>query len=240
MSVIGTLVEVTLRSLLGRRRMVLLILLVSVPVLIGVIVRLSGGRPDPDRVLDALVVRTVMPLVALVLGTAALGSEIEDGTAVYLMVKPIARWRIALAKIAVAAALTATLIIPSIVVTGLLVGGAGSASLGSTFAFALACLIGGSAYAAAFVTLSVFTSRALLLGLAYTLLWEGALAGLLEGTRFLSIRQATLGLAAGFGADIPGDQLAFAVSVVVLTTVLIGSFLLATWRLDRFEIRGSD
>ena len=46
-----------------------------------------------------------MPLVALIIGTAALGSEIEDGTAVYLMIKPIPRWRIALAKIIVAAGL---------------------------------------------------------------------------------------------------------------------------------------
>ena len=29
-----------------------------------------------------------MPLLALVFGTAALGSELEDGTAVYLMIKP--------------------------------------------------------------------------------------------------------------------------------------------------------
>ena len=36
-----------------------------------------------------------MPLVALIVGTAAIGSEIEDGTAVYLMVKPIPRWKIA-------------------------------------------------------------------------------------------------------------------------------------------------
>ena len=35
-----------------------------------------------------------MPLVALIFGTAAIGSEIEDGTAVYLIVKPIPRWRI--------------------------------------------------------------------------------------------------------------------------------------------------
>ena len=48
-----------------------------------------------------------MPLVALILGTAALGSEIDDGTAVYLLIKPIPRWRIALAKILVAAGLTA-------------------------------------------------------------------------------------------------------------------------------------
>ena len=73
--------------------------------------------------LDTLVVRTVMPLVALIIGTSALGSEIEDGTAVYLMIKPIARWKIALAKILVAAGLTALLIVPSIVITALLLGG---------------------------------------------------------------------------------------------------------------------
>ena len=55
----------------------------------------------------------------------------------------------------------------------------------------------GAAYACAFVALSAFTGRALIIGLAYTLIWEGILAGLLEGTRFLSIRQATLGIAAG-------------------------------------------
>ena len=98
MSVMAPLVEVTLRGLLGRRRTLLLVLLAGLPVLIALLIRVSGGRPDADRVLDTLVVRTVMPLVALIVGTAAIGSEIEDGTAVYLMVKPIARWRIALAK----------------------------------------------------------------------------------------------------------------------------------------------
>ena len=77
-----------------------------------------------------------------------------------------------------------------------------------TLAFAVACLVGGSAYAVAFMALSVFTSRAFLLGLAYVLIWEGVLSGLLEGTKFLSIRQATLGLAAALGADVPGDPLA--------------------------------
>ena len=38
------------------------------------------------------------------------------------MVKPIARWRIALAKILVAAGLTALLVVPSIVLTALLLG----------------------------------------------------------------------------------------------------------------------
>jgi ABC-2 type transport system permease protein len=238
MSVMVPLIDVTLRGLLGRRRTLLLVLLAGLPVLIALLIRISGGQPNADRVLDTLVVRTVMPLVALIVGTAAIGSEIEDGTAVYLMIKPIARWKIALAKGLVAAGLTAALVVPAVVLTGLLLGGddSGTAIVG----FGLACLVGGSAYAIAFMALSVFTSRALLLGLAYTLIWEGVLSGLLEGTKFLSIRQATLGLAAALGVDVPGDPLVPVVSVAVLTVVIVGGLLLTSWKLARFEIRGGD
>ena len=76
MSVMGPLIEVTLRGLLGRRRTLLLVLLAGLPVLIALLIRISGGRPDADRVLDTLVVRTVLPLVALIIGTAAIGSAI--------------------------------------------------------------------------------------------------------------------------------------------------------------------
>jgi ABC-2 type transport system permease protein len=239
MSVMVPLIDVTLRGLLGRRRTLLLVLLVGLPVLIALLIRVSGGRPDADRVLDALVVRTVMPLVALIIGTAAIGSEIEDGTAVYLMVKPIPRWRIALAKGLVAAGLTSALVVPAVVLTGLILGSRTDTTT-TVVGYSVACLAGGSAYAIAFMTLSVFTSRALLLGLAYTLIWEGVLAGLLEGTKFLSIRQATLGVAAALGVHVPGDPLVPVVSVAVLVVVLVGGFLLTSWKLARFEIRGGD
>jgi ABC-2 type transport system permease protein len=240
MSVMAPLIGVTMRGLLGRRRTLLLILLVGLPVLIALLVRASGGRPDADRVLDTLVVRTVMPLVALILGTAAIGSEIEDGTAVYLMIKPILRSRIALAKALVAAGLTVALVVPAVVLTGLLLGSRLD-PMTAILGYSVACLVGGSAYAVAFMTLSVFTSRALLLGLAYTLIWEGVLSGLLEGTKFLSIRQATLGIAAALGVRVPGGEpLVPLMSVIVLSVVLVGGYALASWRLARFEIRGGD
>jgi ABC-2 type transport system permease protein len=239
MTVMAPLIEVTLRGMLGRRRTVLLVLLAGLPVLVALLIRVSGGRPDAERVLDTLVVRFVMALVALIVGTAVIGSEIDDGTAVYLMVKPIARWRIAVSKAIVAAGLTAVLVVPAVILTGILLGGRGDA-MTVTAAFAAACLVGGSAYAVAFLALSVFTSRAFLIGLAYVLIWEGVLAGLLEGTKFLSIRQATLGVAAALGVDVPGDPLAPAISVLVLVVVLVGGLVLASWRLARFEIRGGD
>ena len=90
------------------------------------------------------------------------------------------------------------------------------------------------------MALSAFTSRALVLGLAYVLLWEGSLGGLLEGTRFLSIRQATLGLVDAAGGEVGGEPLAADISVVVLASVIVGAFLLASWKLARFEVRGGD
>jgi ABC-2 type transport system permease protein len=240
MTPFNTLVSVTLRGLLGRRRLLLMLVLASIPVLLGALVQLRGGRADVERVLAILVVQTVMPIVALILGTASLGPEIEDGTIVYLLTKPIRRWLVAFAKIAVAVAVTAALVVPVTIVTGMLVGGIRPDPLAMTFSFAIACLAGGGAYAAVFVALSTMTGRALVIGLVYVLIWEGALGDLLEGTRFLSIRQATLGIVAGLRGETDGTTLQIGVAAVVLTIAILGSLALTSWRLARFEVRAGD
>ncbi len=241
MRVFGRLVLVTLQGLLGRRRIVLMLLLAALPVLVGLAIRLGGGRADAPAILDTLVIRTVLPLVALVIGSAALGSEIEDGTVVYLLIKPVPRWVVALAKIAVAVGVTLALTLPAMLVTGLLIGTAQGGSLGSSLGFVLAAIAGGAAYASVFTTLGALTTRALVVGLAYTLLWEGALAGLLEGTRFLSIRQATLGLAAALGAGDPDvATLEPIASLVVLALAIAVPLALTALALQRFQVRAGD
>ena len=241
MTAFGALVDVTLRGLLGRRRTLLMVLLAALPILVGLLIRLGGGRSDAPEILDTLVIRTVLPLIALVFGTATIGSEIEDGTVVFLLAKPIARWRTALAKLAVAAGLTAALVVPPIIVTTFLVGGFGADSLSTAVGFAIAAIAGGTAYAVAFAALGVATSRALIVGLGYTLLWEGVLAGLLDGTRFMSIRQGTLGVAAALtGEDVGVDVLEPLVSVAILVIVVVGGFVLTSRALARFQVRSAD
>jgi ABC-2 type transport system permease protein len=241
MTVFRALTGVTLRALLGRRRTLLIALLGGLPILVAVLIRVGGGRPDAAPILDTLVIRTVLPLVALVLGTAALGSEIDDGTVIFQLLKPIARWRIALAKTSVAAGMTAALVLPPMVVTGLLLGGINPTSIGLAGGFTIAALVGGAAYAIAFTALGVMTSRALIVGLGYTMIWEGVLAGILEGTRFLSIRQATLGVAATLtGRDVGVEPLSPAVSVSFLAAVVVTGFAIATLRLRRFQVRAAD
>jgi len=238
-------VAITLRGLVDRRRFWLMVLLAAVPVLIALVGRVFGRGVGGADIFDALVVSTVLPLVALVFGTAALGSELEDGTIVFLLTKPIRRLRITAAKGCTAAVLTAALVVPATILTGL-VAGTGRFQPGeATLAYALAVAVGACAYVAAFLALSAFTSRALAIGLVYVLLWEGVLAGLFEGTRTFSIRQATIGLASELQraisgvmpADAPGNT---TTAALMLGVAIVGGLALATWRLSRFQLSGSD
>ena len=78
MTVMVPIADVTLRGLLSRRRMVLLVLLAALPVLIGLLIRVAGGRPDPDRVLDTLVVRFVMPAFQCLIFSVGAASSVSS------------------------------------------------------------------------------------------------------------------------------------------------------------------
>ena len=238
--IFATVVGVTLRALLGRRRTILMLLLAGVPVLLGLLVRANGsGVRDVGATLDGLVVRVVLPLVALVFGTAALGSELEDGTAVHLLTKPIRRSTIVLAKIGVAGTLTATLLVPSTVIAGLLLARAGSGPLSITFAMAIGVLVGSYVYVAIFVALSVATSRGLIIGLGYALIWEGVLAGLLPGSQVFSVREYVRGIAAII-SPAATDSIVGAGAVLYAAVALVAATAIASVRLAVYEVRGSD
>lgn len=231
--------RVTLRGLVGRRRTLLMLLLAAIPVLVGLLVR--ANRDGIDAVggtLDALVVRIILPLIALVFGTSALGSELEDGTAVHVLTKPINRTTVVLAKVAVAGSLTAALVVPSTTIAALLLARPG-ADPGQTAALAIGALVGSYVYAAIFVALGVVTSRGLILGLGYALIWEGVLAGLLPGSQVFSVREYVRGIASALS---PGVLESVVGSAGFLYAAIAGvaAFAVATYRLARFEVRGGD
>ena len=204
MTAFGALVVVTLRGLLGRRRTLLMVLLAALPILVGLLIRLGGGRErrarDPRHARDPdgpAAHRARLRHGGHRLRDRGRHGRLPPGEAD----RPLAdrRWPSSGSR----PGLTAALVVPPIIVTAFLVEGFGGDSLATAVGFALAAIAGGTAYAVAFAALGVVTTRALVVGLAYTLLWEGVLAGLLEGTRFLSIRQATLGVAAALtGEDV--------------------------------------
>lgn len=239
----GVIARITLRQLLSRRRTLLLLLLGGVLVLAAGIFRLAGEEaralPFTAGLLSNLGVGTLMPLVALIFGTGAIGAEIEDGTAIFLLAKPISRASVVLSKLAVAALCSAALTCGPMLLAGLIA--AGGLGEGLVLGMTAGAAIGSVLYCAVFVAVSLVTSRALVFGLAYVLIWEGLLAGLFAGTRTFSVRQLTLAFADSIGG-IPKEV--FDAPVTLLTAVVIGTFLLvgatviAIRRLRVYEISG--
>ena len=238
------LIVLTARQLAERRRALFLILLALIPIAVALLYRFGSDHTDPAPVefapdmLDALVLAVVLPLIALVFGTAALGAEIEDGTAVYLLTKPITRWRILIIKIGVSTGMTLALILPSTVIAALITMG-GDDPYGITAGFVVAVAVGATAYSALFVALSVRTSRALLIGLVYVFIWEAIVTNILDGTRWISVREYMLGLAdlvsgappSTLAAELDGASAAVAAVVLITLAVLLGTLLIRNFEI---------
>jgi ABC-2 type transport system permease protein len=239
----GVIARITLRQLLSRRRTLLLLLLGGVLVLAAGIFRLAGEEaralPFTSGLLANLGIGTLMPLVALIFGTGAIGAEIEDGTAIFLLAKPISRGTVVLTKLAVAALCAGALTCGPMLLAGLIA--AGGLGDGLVLGMVAGAAIGSLLYCSVFVAVSLVTGRALVFGLAYVLIWEGLLAGLFAGTRTFSIRQLTLAFADAIGnppADIFDAQLSLTTAIVVGIALLLVATLIAIRRLSAFEISG--
>ena len=199
--------RLTLRQLLTRGRLLVLVGLAALPPLLALLYTFSDSRIDPQTFLvrgyTDFVYVVVAPVTALVFAAAALGSEVEDGTIVYLLLKPLPRWQIVVSKLVVTVAVIAVFVTICIYVTALVLDrGLGEAHV--AFAFALGAALGGAAYAAIFSFLGLITSRALIAGLLYVFIWEGLVTQLFRGARNLSVREYMRGLADAF-STLPSD-----------------------------------
>jgi len=236
--------RITLRQLLSRRRTLLLVLLGALLLLVAIIRRVSGASEGADPsftadLLDNLGVRVVMPLVALLFGTGAMGAELEEGTAIYILAKPVSRISIAVTKFAVALVCTLLLGCLPILLAGFISGGEDVA--GVAIGFTLGAGLGAAVYCTIFLALSLVTGRAFVFGLAYVLVWEGFLAGLLPGIRTLSVREQTLAFAKAIGG-IPdavfSADLALGTAVVAAALIALAAMVIAVRRIRRIEIAG--
>jgi ABC-2 type transport system permease protein len=237
----GVIAWITLQQLLGRRRTVLLLLLAVLMLLVALGLRI-GAEPvtrahNAARMLEIFGTATLMPLVALLFGTAAIGAELDEGTAIYLLAKPIPRAVTLLTKLVAAAVCAIALTSIPVLLSGLLAGG----GIGLSVAFALATAVGSVIYCAIFVAVSLVTGRALVFGLAYVLIWEGVLAGLFPGTQTFSVRQHTLAIADAL-ASVPSATfhapLPLGTALVVGGAVLVLATMIGIRRLTRIEIAG--
>jgi ABC-2 type transport system permease protein len=231
-----TIARITARALFGRRRFLLLLPLPALVIGLAVLANsLGAGSNDWGApVIVGLGLGVVLPVIALVVGTGVLGSEIDDGTISHILAKPLPRSEIILAKLVVAIVVTAVTVGVPLFVTGLI-----ASSVPLAVGLVVGSVVGSIAYSALFLALSLLTRRPVLVGLLYVLVWEGLLSNLLDGTRVLSIRQYVITVADRVAqSDILNSRLSLPLALGMTFVVAVGMTLLAVDRLRSFSVVG--
>ena len=189
--------QLTVRSLLGRRRLLLLLTLPAVLLMLCIAARMVAG-PDLEvavDVLGAFALGTVVPLLGLIAGAGSIGPEIDDGSIVYLMSKPLNRHSIVVSKLLVAVAVVMVVAAVPTFVAGLVMAGMDE---GLAVGYAIGAAVAGLAYSALFVLLAILTRNAVVVGLIYVLIWESLVGNFVPGAQVLSIQQWGLALTERF------------------------------------------
>ncbi len=229
--------RVLIRQILTPGRLIGLGLLGAVFILIGWAVRAdtaAARAADAADLASNTGLAFILPVFILVFATVVLGQPNEDGTLVYLWLRPMDRAPIVLGGLAAAL----TLAVPLVLVPVVGAAAAAGADTGVVAAAAAAVLLGAAAYGTVFLAFSLVVKRSILWGLAYVLIWESIAPNLGDFAGRLSLRGYTQSVLANVGGvDLEGlNPVATPVAIGVLAAVAVGAMALASARLARLDV----
>ena len=238
-----TVVWLTRRQLFARRRVWVAVAILVIPALIALLVRFNAAEGDLDAVgtlsgiYRDIVLGVLLPLTALVFGTSAFGGEVDDGTLIYLMVKPVPRWQLTFSKYLVAFVSTIAVVVPSILLAWAVMGN--GAPIRIPLAYSAGVMVGALIYCAIFVTLGITSRRALAIGLLYIVAFENVLSRTVVGVKSLSVREFALAVC----KELSGTTVEWTVPTVTMGTVytmgtvfFVLALGLAFMKLQRYEV----
>ncbi|MFF5502651.1 ABC transporter permease [Streptomyces roseolus] len=235
-----TVARLTYRALLGRRRAAILFLLPGLLLLIATAVRVINGADDQVAadLLGGFALATMVPLIGVIAGTGAIGPEIDDGSIVYLLSKPVKRSTIITTKLIVAIAVTMAFSALPTLIAGFILNGNGQQV---AVAYTVAALVASLAYSALFLLLGTISRHAVVIGLVYALVWEALFGSLVAGARTLSVQQWALALAQKVtGEGLISSDVALPTAAILLVAVTLGATWFAGHKLRTLTLAGEE
>ncbi len=235
-----TLFRLSVQAVAGRRRGLVLLVVPLALLVLALVVRALTDAADGDTGLEATVglgFTLALPLVALLASSAVLGPEVDDGSIVYLLSKPVSRHVIAVSKYAAAWLTTMLLGALPLALVALVLD---ASEPGRALAYGVGAAVAGTVYSALFLALAALTRNAVVVGLLYTLFWEGVLGSVLTGIRFLSIGAWGREVAEAVSPLVESIGPGTAYSVVAALVVTLGALWFTGDRLRSFTLRGDE
>lgn len=234
---VGLSYRLLLTQLVTRGR---LLALLAVGIVVAGVAWAVGASDEIDDPLEAAVqvisnlgFAVLVPVVALVFASASLGDAREDGTLVYLWLRPIDRWPVVVGAWLAAITVSLPLTVIPLGVAALLSGG-GADLLGATV---LAAIVGVIAYAALFVLLGLLVKNSIVWGLGYVLVWEGIVAAFGSFAAKLAIRGYTRSILTSItDIDLDLGDLPLAAGIVVPLLAAVVALVLGARRLRDMDV----
>lgn len=233
MKIIFAMVKRMIPAVATRGRLLSMAVVGAIGIAIGIVLRQAELEvADLDQYVASFGFTIFVPLVALVISTATLGSLREDKTLIYLWLRPIGRWMIAASAVIAGLIVLLPLTLIPMGVIGAISGEADSVlgALGGS-------MVGLISYLFVFTMLGLFTQRALAWGLLYVLVWEGVVAGFSQGAGQLAIRTyARAAMTHISGSEVIVDPPSGVTVVIVTVAVAVVTFAVTTWRLQTMTV----
>ena len=228
---------IVLRQLVTRGRLFALSLVGAAVAGVSVAVGAADNRSDPletgVRLISDLGFTTLVPIVALVFASAALGDMREDGTLVYLWLRPMDRWPIVVGAWLAALTVSLPLTLVPLTVSSIAVDG-GAELVGAAV---LAGTVGVIAYSALFVLVGLLLKNSIVWGLGYILIWEGIVAAFGSFAAKLAIRGYTRSIITAITEiDLDLGDLSLAAGVAVPLAASVVALVLASIRLRSMDV----
>ncbi len=195
----------------------------------------DSANPEEDalRVVVELGFAVMIPIVVLVFATASLGDMREDGTLVYLWLRPMTRWPVVVGACLAAFVISVPFTIVPVTVSAVVSGGSADLIYGAM----IAGFVGVVAYTAVFVLLGLLVKNAVVWGLTYILVWETVAAGFGTFPARMAIRGYTRSILTGkVGLELELADVSLAAGIVVPLLIALGAIILGSWRLSRLDV----
>jgi ABC-2 type transport system permease protein len=257
--------DLSLGQMLWSRRTIFLALVVSAPVILGVIIRILtsagiggsvrlGGGPIVSGpsifglFIWLLFLRFIIPVLGVFYGISLVADEVEDKTITYLFTRPIARGAIVIGKYVAYLAATVLVVLPAVIVLYFLLVPTGGGSLATAFPVLLKDLallgIGLAVYGALFAWVGSQFKYPLITGLVFAFGWEQGIMLVPGYLKRLTISYYIQGLvphampqdsALSILQVVSRDSLSAPMSIFWLGVIWLSFLGLAAWTVSRRE-----
>ena len=228
--------NVLLKQLVTKGRLIGITIIGLLPILLGWVIGRQSDDPLEAGVgfISYMGLSILIPIVALIFASASLGDTREDGTLVYLWLRPISRLSVSTGAWAASITIALPLTVIPITISAILLDAGNSVVTATIITSILAVL----AYSGLFVTLGLIVKNPVLWGLAYIFIWEAIVASFAKPAAALAVSGYSRAIITG-RTNVEFDYLfdpSQNVSILMLIIISIAGIALSSARLNRLEV----